>query len=52
MGESYEKTLTVCQATQGNLYPNAIKLIGDYLKAYGFQRGDCVKIYFTQKDNN
>ena len=49
MSELLEKTLTVCRATQGKKYTNAISLKGEYLKTYGFQRGDRVKINISHK---
>lgn len=39
-----EKLLTVCRSTQGNKYTSAINIKGEYLKKYGFELGDFVKV--------
>jgi len=39
-----EKLLTVCRATQGNKYTSAINIKGEYLKKFGFELGDFVKV--------
>jgi hypothetical protein len=39
-----EKLLTVCRSTQGKKYTTAINLKGEYLKKYGFEFGDFVKV--------
>jgi hypothetical protein len=39
-----EKLLTVCHIAQGNKYTNAINIKGEYLKKYGFEKGDFVKV--------
>lgn len=39
-----EKLLTVCRASQGNKYTSAINIKGEYLKKYGFELGDFVKV--------
>ena len=39
-----EKLLTVCRSAQGNKYTNAINIKGEYLKKYGFELGDFVKV--------
>lgn len=44
MSEILEKTLTVCRAAQGKKYTNTINIKGEYLKAYGFQVGNKVKV--------
>lgn len=39
-----DKLLTVCRATQGTKYTSAINIKGEYLKKYGFELGDMVKV--------
>ena len=39
-----DKLLTVCRASQGNKYTSAINIKGEYLKKYGFELGDFVKV--------
>jgi len=39
-----EKILTVCRMTQGKKYTPGINLKGEYLKKFGFQVGDMVKV--------
>ena len=39
-----EKLLTVCKAPQGNKYTSAINIKGEWLKKYGFEMGDFVKV--------
>ena len=39
-----EKLLKVCQAPQGNRYTSKINIAGDWLKKYGFELGDLVKV--------
>jgi hypothetical protein len=39
-----EKLLTVCRSTQGKKYTSAINIKGEYLKKYGFELGDFVKV--------
>ena len=39
-----EKLLTVCRASQGNKYTSAINIKGEYLKKFGFELGDFVKV--------
>lgn len=39
-----EKILTVCRMPQGAKYAPGINLKGDYLKKYGFEVGDLVKV--------
>ena len=39
-----DKLLTVCKSAQGNKYTNAINIKGEYLKKYGFEMGDFVKV--------
>ncbi|HEY6913144.1 MAG TPA: hypothetical protein VI413_00595 [Paludibacter sp.] len=39
-----DKLLTVCRSTQGKKYTSAINIKGDYLKKYGFELGDFVKV--------
>ena len=43
-----DKLLTVCRAAQGNKYTSAINIKGDYLKKYGFELGDFVKVEITK----
>ena len=43
-----EKLLTVCRSAQGNKYTNAINIKGEYLKKYGFEQGDFVKVSVTK----
>ena len=43
-----DKLLTVCRAAQGNKYTNAINIKGEYLKKYGFEQGDFVKVSVTK----
>ncbi|MEI6752907.1 MAG: phage integrase SAM-like domain-containing protein [Paludibacter sp.] len=46
--EKMDKLLTVCRAAQGNKYTNAINIKGEYLKKYGFEQGDFVKVSVTK----
>lgn len=39
-----DKLLTVCRSAQGKRYTSAINIKGDYLKKYGFDQGDFVKV--------
>ena len=39
-----EKLLTVCRTAQGKNYTNVINIKGEYLKKYGFELGDFVKV--------
>ena len=34
----------MCRAAQGNKYTSAINIKGEYLKKYGFELGDFVKV--------
>lgn len=43
-----EKLLTVCNATQGKKYTSAINIKGEYLKKYGFELGDFVKVVVSK----
>ena len=43
-----EKLLTVCRTAQGNKYTNIINIKGEYLKKYGFELGDFVKVSITK----
>jgi len=43
-----DKLLTVCRSAQGNKYTSAINIKGDYLKKYGFELGDFVKVEVTK----
>ena len=43
-----EKLLTVCHSAQGNKYTNAINIKGEWLKKYGFDKGDFVKVSVTK----
>lgn len=43
-----DKLLTVCRAAQGKKYTNAINIKGEYLKKYGFEQGDFVKVEVTK----
>lgn len=43
-----EKLLTVCHSAQGNKYTNAINIKGEWLKQYGFEKGDFVKVEVTK----
>lgn len=47
--EILEKKLTVCRAAQGKRYTNTIHIKGEYLKTYGFHRGDQVKVNITHR---
>ena len=38
------KLLTVCRSAQGKKYTSSINIKGDYLKKYGFELGDFVKV--------
>jgi len=44
-----EKLLTVCRASQGNKNTSAINIKGEYLKKYGFELGDFVKVEVSKK---
>ena len=39
-----DKLLTVCKMTSGKKYTAGINIKGEYLKKYGFQIGDIVKV--------
>lgn len=39
-----DKLLTVTRSAQGNKYTSAIQIKGEYLKKYGFELGDFVKV--------
>lgn len=39
-----EKLLKVCQAPQGSKYTSKINIAGEWLKKYGFELGDLVKV--------
>ncbi len=39
-----EKLLTVCSSSAGKKYTNAINIKGEYLKKFGFEKGDFVKV--------
>ena len=43
-----DKLLTVCRSTQGKKYTSAINIKGDYLKKYGFELGDFVKVVVSK----
>lgn len=43
-----DKLLTVCRSAQGNKYTAAINIKGDYLKKYGFEMGDFVKVVISK----
>ena len=45
-----EKLLKVCQAPQGNKYTNKINISGEWLKKYGFDLGDFVKVEIKQNE--
>lgn len=45
-----EKLLIVCQAPQGNKYTNKINIAGEWLKKYGFELGDLVKVEIKQNE--
>lgn len=44
-----DKLLTVCRATQGKKYTSAVKIQGDWLKKYGFDLGDFVKVTVSKQ---
>lgn len=43
-----EKLLTVCRSVQGKKYTSAINIKGEYLKKFGFELGDFVKVEITK----
>lgn len=43
-----EKILTVCRSFQGNKQTQSINLKGDYLKKFGFEKGDFVKVTLSK----
>ena len=43
-----DKLLTVGRAAQGNKYTNVINIKGEYLKKYGFEVGDFVKVVVSK----
>ena len=45
-----EKILKVCQAPQGNRYTSKINISGDWLKKYGFEMGDLVKVEIRKNE--
>jgi len=42
------KILTVCQMPQGKKYAPGFNLKGDYLRKYGFEVGDMVRVEISQ----
>ena len=45
-----ERILKVCQTAQGNRYTNKINIAGDWLKKYGFNLGDLVKVEIRKNE--
>ena len=45
-----EKLLKVCQAPQGNKYTSKINIAGEWLKKFGFNDGDLVKVSISQNE--
>ena len=45
-----EKLLKVCQAPQGSKYTSKINIAGDWLKKYGFNLGDFVKVEVRENE--
>lgn len=45
-----EKLLKVCRTAQGKRYTNKIQISGDWLKKYGFQEDDLVKVAISQNE--
>ena len=45
-----EKLLKVCQTSQGNKYTNKINIAGEWLKKYGFDTGDFVKVSISKNE--
>ena len=45
-----EKILKVCQTAQGNRYTSKINIAGDWLKKYGFNLGDLVKVEIRKNE--
>lgn len=45
-----ERILKVCQTAQGNRYTNKINIAGDWLKKYGFEMGDLVKVEIRKNE--
>ena len=45
-----EKLLKVCQAPQGKKYTNKINISGEWLKKYGFDLGDLVKVEIRKNE--
>lgn len=43
-----EKILKVCEVFQGKKHTNKINIAGDWLKKYGFQFGDLVRVEVKQ----
>lgn len=42
--------LKVCRLPYGKRYTSGLNLKGDYLKQYGFEVGDLVKVVFSQNE--
>ena len=45
-----ERILKVCQTAQGNRYTSKINIAGDWLKNYGFNLGDLVKVEIRKNE--
>ena len=45
-----EKLLKVCQTAQGKKYTNKINIAGEWLKKFGFNEGDLVKVAISQNE--
>lgn len=45
-----EKLLKVCQTAQGKKYTNKINIAGEWLKKFGFNDGDLVKVSISQNE--
>ena len=45
-----ERILKVCQTAHGNRYTSKINIAGDWLKKYGFNLGDLVKVEIRKNE--
>ena len=45
-----ERILKVCQTAQDNRYTSKINIAGDWLKKYGFNLGDLVKVEIRKNE--
>ena len=45
-----ERILKVCQTAQGKRYTSKINIAGDWLKKYGFEMGDLVKVEIRKNE--